>query len=53
MIKALSVDDNVMCDRIIWALECIGENARGYSYLFDLEGIWLITHRILHDHEPL
>jgi hypothetical protein len=27
MIKALSVDDNVMCDRIIWALECIGESA--------------------------
>jgi HEAT repeat protein len=27
MIEALSLDDAVMRDRIIWALECIGENA--------------------------
>jgi hypothetical protein len=27
MIKTLSLDDNPTCDRIIWALECIGESA--------------------------
>jgi hypothetical protein len=27
MIQALSLDDSPTCDRIIWALECIGESA--------------------------
>jgi HEAT repeat protein len=27
MIKALSLDDSPTCDRIVWALECIGESA--------------------------
>lgn len=25
MIEALSLDDSPTCDRIVWALECIGE----------------------------
>jgi hypothetical protein len=27
MIEALSLDDSPTCDRIVWALECIGESA--------------------------
>jgi hypothetical protein len=27
MVAALVLEDNLTCDRIIWALECIGENA--------------------------